>query len=167
MPLPPLMRLPLMCYSIGDIVDTLFALMVVKSCGNIDGGLPSSLHAKMVSNVIIDFVIGLVPFVGDLADAVYKCNTRNAVILEKHLRQKGKKTLKNQRGQPDMSLPEEWDKYANGATGEHPNRGGQEYGTVETPAEARPARHPQRSRSQGRWFGGSKNREGDIERGIA
>lgn len=162
MPLPSLM-----CYSIGDIVDTLFALMVVKSCGNIDGGLPSSLHAKMISNVIIDFVIGLVPFVGDLADAMYKCNSRNAVILEKHLRQKGKKNAKNQRGQQDMSLPEEWDKYDNGTTGDHPNRGDQEYGTVETPAEPQRARHPQRSRSQGRWFGGSKNREGDIEHGAA
>lgn len=162
MPLPSLM-----CYSIGDIVDTLFALMVVKSCGNIDGGLPSSLHAKMISNVIIDFVIGLVPFVGDLADAMYKCNSRNAVILEKHLRQKGKKNAKNQRGQQDMSLPEEWDKYDNGTTGDHSNRGDQEYGTVETPAEPQRARHPQRSRSQGRWFGGSKNREGDIEHGAA
>lgn len=152
---------------IGDIVDTLFALMVVKSCGNIDGGLPSSLHAKMISNVIIDFVIGLVPFVGDLADAMYKCNSRNAVILEKHLRQKGKKNAKNQMGQQDMSLPEEWDKYDNGTTGDHPNRGDQEYGTVETPAEPQRARHPQRSRSQGRWFGGSKNREGDIEHGAA
>ncbi|EYE94095.1 DUF4112 domain-containing protein [Aspergillus ruber CBS 135680] len=152
---------------IGDIVDTLFALMVVKSCGNIDGGLPSSLHAKMISNVIIDFVIGLVPFVGDLADAMYKCNSRNAIILEKHLRQKGKKNGKNQRGQQDMSLPEEWDKYDNGTTGDYPNHGDQEYGTVETPAKPQRARHPQRSRSQGRWFGGSKNREGDIEHGAA
>lgn len=158
---------PLICYSIGDIVDTLFALMVVKSCGNIDGGLPSSLHAKMISNVIIDFVIGLVPFVGDLADAMYKCNSRNAIILEKHLRQKGKKNGKNQRGQQDMSLPEEWDKYDNGTTGDYPNHGDQEYGTVETPAKPQRARHPQRSRSQGRWFGGSKNREGDIEHGAA
>lgn len=78
----------------------------------------------MMINVLIDFVIGLVPFIGDVADAVYKCNTRNAVILEKHLREKGAKVLKAQSRTPegiiDTSLPEEFDRYDQSASDEPP-----------------------------------------------
>ncbi|KAJ5152303.1 hypothetical protein N7492_010598 [Penicillium capsulatum] len=81
---------------IGDVGDAGLAMMVVKTCEGIEGGLPARLRYAMLVNVIIDFIIGLVPFIGDLADAVYKCNTRNAVILEKHLREKGAKTIKKQ-----------------------------------------------------------------------
>lgn len=147
--------------------------MVVKSCGNIDGGLPARLRSTMMINVIIDFVIGLVPFIGDLADAVYKCNTRNAVILEKHLRQRGAKALKNQKNHQgpnvDASLAEEFDRHENSASGGQASQEGQEYGTVDTsnPTKPQPAKHPQRNRSQRGWFGGSKTREGDIERDAA
>lgn len=140
--------------------------MVVKSCSNIDGDLPGHLHAKMVTNVIVDFVIGLVPFLGDLADAVYKCNTRNAIILEKYLRQRGAKALKSQKKlqepqEPnlDASLPEEFDRYED-----------QEIGTVnaETPTRPKSAKTPQRNRSQGRRSSGSKKVKGhDLESGPA
>ncbi|EEP80132.1 conserved hypothetical protein [Uncinocarpus reesii 1704] len=80
----------------GDVLDMVLALMVVKTCSNIEGGLPGSLYLHMLANVIFDFVIGLVPFIGDLADALYKCNTRNAVLLERFLKEKGKRNLKHQ-----------------------------------------------------------------------
>ena len=38
--------------------------------------------ARMILNIGTDAVVGIIPFVGDLADAFYKCNTRNAIILE-------------------------------------------------------------------------------------
>lgn len=181
----PLLLLTCCYFSAGDIIDAMFALLVVKTCSNIDGDLPSHLHGRMVMNVIIDFVIGLVPFVGDLADAVYKCNSRNAIILEGHLRKKGMQAIKDQKRQQepnlDMSLPEEFDRY------EHAGDT-QEIGTVTnaTPARPEPARTPQRGRSQKSqrsrsqrsqgsqrransqrgWFGGSKTKEGDLERGV-
>ncbi|KAK2744381.1 hypothetical protein FQN57_004276 [Myotisia sp. PD_48] len=74
----------------GDVIDTLLALMVVTSCNKIEGNLPTGLLMHMVFNVFLDFIIGLVPFVGDLADAMYKCNTRNAILLERYLSE-GKK----------------------------------------------------------------------------
>lgn len=127
-------------HSIGDVGDAGLAMMVVKTCEGIEGGLPARLRYAMLVNVIVDFFIGLVPFIGDLADAVYKCNTRNAVLLEKHLREKGAKALKRQsrdggrqqdrrenrredRGNErdarderaiDYSLPEEWDRQESG-----------------------------------------------------
>lgn len=100
--------------SIGDGADAFLGLIVLASCEQIDGGLPASLRSKMMANIVIDFVIGLVPFLGDLADAVYKCNTRNAVLLEKYLREKGASSLGEQGGQTgqviDMSLGEEFDR---------------------------------------------------------
>lgn len=70
------------------------ALMVVASANKIEGGLPGNIRMHMLFNVVLDFVIGLVPFVGDLADAMYKCNTRNAVLLEGYLKKKGQENLK-------------------------------------------------------------------------
>lgn len=61
----------------------------------------------MLINVVLDFVVGLVPFVGDLADMWYKCNTRNAILLEDYLRRRGAENLRQQgvsNGPVDYSL---------------------------------------------------------------
>src|SRR5579859_1825167 len=51
----------------------------------------------MYSNMALDFGIGLIPVIGDLADAWFKCNTRNNVLLENYLRERG---LKNPAAPP-------------------------------------------------------------------
>lgn len=93
-------------------MDTLMALMVYKTCCQIDGGLPFNVKIMMLINIVIDFIIGIVPFLGDLVDAMFKANTRNVILLEQHLREKGQKELKKQ-GMPvpetDPSSPEEYD----------------------------------------------------------
>ncbi|EAW13105.1 DUF4112 domain-containing protein [Aspergillus clavatus NRRL 1] len=152
---------------IGDAGDAALAMMVVKTCENVDGGLPARLRMMMLINVLIDFFIGLIPFVGDLADAAYKCNTRNAVILEKHLRERGAKTLKaqrrNQEGTVDMSLPEEFDRYDESTVGEPPRHDDRAH---TGPAKPKAAKHSQSNRSQNRWFGGASHREDDLETGV-
>ncbi|KAF4123279.1 hypothetical protein GMORB2_6830 [Geosmithia morbida] len=99
--------------AVGDVFDTLLALMVLRTCMQIEGGLPSGLRIRMMMNIIFDFVIGLVPFVGDLIDAGFRANTRNAILLESHLREEGVKNLKKA-GQPipatDPSDPAEYDR---------------------------------------------------------
>nr|POE84291.1 putative membrane protein [Quercus suber] len=72
----------------GDVVGVCMALLIFKQCLKIDGGLPSSLRTRMLLNIIVDFVVGLVPFIGDLADAAFKCNTKNLRLLEIHLEKK-------------------------------------------------------------------------------
>jgi len=42
----------------------------------------------MYFNILLDFGVGLVPFVGDLADAVFRANTRNCWALEQYLKRK-------------------------------------------------------------------------------
>jgi len=80
--------------AIGDVLDLLLSYMVINTCSKVEGGLPSSVKTKMVLNVILDFAVGLVPLIGDVADAAFRANTRNAALLEKYLREKGKKNLR-------------------------------------------------------------------------
>ena len=61
----------------------------------IEGGLPGKVLVLMLFNMLLDFLVGLVPFVGDLADAAFKCNTRNVKLLEKHLDKKYKPSTSN------------------------------------------------------------------------
>ncbi|PTB34804.1 uncharacterized protein TrAFT101_011190 [Trichoderma asperellum] len=97
----------------GDALDAFMAFMVYRTCCQVEGGLPTSVRIHMLINIILDFVVGLVPFLGDLADALFRANTRNAALLEEHLRQKGKKELRKS-GQPiptiDPSSAEEYDR---------------------------------------------------------
>lgn len=90
------------------------ALMVYKTCCKVEGGLPTGVKIQMMINIIVDFVIGLVPFLGDMADALFRANTRNVILLEEHLREKGKKDLRKS-GMPvpdlDPSSPVEFDRY--------------------------------------------------------
>jgi hypothetical protein len=101
----------LIYFSIGDALDFLLAYVVMQTCNQVKPPLPSSVKRRMELNLIIDLVIGLIPFLGDIADAMYKCNTRNAVLLEKELRRRGQQRLKAQNRLPevDPSLPEEYD----------------------------------------------------------
>jgi hypothetical protein len=172
----------MMICSIGDAGDAALAMMVVRSCEQIDGGLPAALRMKMLINVVLDFFVGLIPFVGDVADAVYKANTRNAVILETHLRQKGTKAASNLgRGQEqtievDHSLPDAFDRQEGGVVSDRPpaydnvqpsGHGGRSDAGPEPPARPQPATQSRTNRSFGRWFGGASHPEHDLERGGA
>lgn len=163
--------------SAGDAADAALAMMVINTCRQIDGGLPPRLQMMMLLNVAIDFVIGLVPFIGDIADALYKCNTRNAIILEKYLRQAGAKTLAGEgphdNQQADMSLSEEFDKYDddehfpdNPPAYEGPSSSGvaeRNNNRIETPA--RPQKVRKSDRNRGLVYGRGQQAD-DVERGI-
>lgn len=46
---------------------------------------------KMVGNVATDFVVGIIPLVGDLVDVAWRANRRNMKLLEKELNRPRKK----------------------------------------------------------------------------
>lgn len=131
-------------------MDTLMAIMVLKTCEQIEGGLPMNLKMSMIFNIMVDFVIGLVPFLGDLCDAVFKANTRNALLLEQHLRAKGQKDLKR-KGEPlpeiDPSSPEEYDRARSEVD--------------ETYAQSRAMKKARTS-----TYGRNKTRPNDLETGV-
>lgn len=140
------------------------AIMVLRTCEQIEGGLPADVKSKMFFNIVVDFAVGLVPFIGDLADAVFRANTKNAVLLEKHLRQKGAKALKAQgRETPaiDPSDPDEFDRQENAPppayTSSTPPRQGTQVPNNGRTQESVP------EQSRGGWF--SRSKQPDIERG--
>jgi len=62
----------------GAIVSAYIVLVSVRY------GLPKGVIARMVFNIAADFVVGSIPFLGDAADFVWKVNTRNLRLLNKH-----------------------------------------------------------------------------------
>jgi hypothetical protein len=69
----------------GDALGAFIALMIFKRMRKVEGGLDGSTQIQMLLNIIVDFAIGLIPFVGDLIDAAFKANTKNVRLLERHL----------------------------------------------------------------------------------
>ena len=67
----------------GDLVTTVISLYIVWI--GIQMRLSQQKIIEMVGNVLVDFLIGLFPIIGDLTDAVFKANSRNMKILEQHL----------------------------------------------------------------------------------
>lgn len=47
-------------------------------------GASGFLLARMVLNVLIDTLVGMVPFLGDLFDFAYKANTKNMKLMKQH-----------------------------------------------------------------------------------
>ncbi|KAF9187411.1 hypothetical protein BGZ51_001317 [Haplosporangium sp. Z 767] len=64
---------------IGDFLGLVASLYQVYLCALF--GIPYYLLLKMLVNVLIDFVVGLIPWVGDILDAFYKSNQYNVTIL--------------------------------------------------------------------------------------
>lgn len=76
---------------IGDGGDAAMAfLFVYRACTQVDGGLPLDIHIRMLINIALDFLVGLVPFLGDFVDAMFKANSRNVRVLERYLDKKYK-----------------------------------------------------------------------------
>jgi hypothetical protein len=67
---------------LGDLVSPLFTFGLIWQAREI--GVPGVVVMRMISNVAIDTVVGLVPVVGDLFDFAWKSNNRNLVLLEEH-----------------------------------------------------------------------------------
>jgi hypothetical protein len=65
---------------VGDVPGaTVSAYIVAEAAGM---GVPRATLARMLFNLVVDAVVGSVPVVGDLFDAVWKANQRNVALLE-------------------------------------------------------------------------------------
>lgn len=69
---------------VGDFIGLLLALPVLTEAARI--GAPAALRRKMIRNIIIDAVFGLVPIFGDIFDVYWKANTRNTMLLRNWIR---------------------------------------------------------------------------------
>lgn len=164
----------------GDAIGVAMALLLMRKAMQVEGGLPSSVKLHMLINILIDFAVGLVPFIGDLADAAWKCNTKNLRLLETHLDKKHR---------PRNLAPDERDLAGMDKAKRASNRKSGIYHPRDPPPatvfddsdeederrryedegrrvqEPRPTRAPEDRRAGGGWFSGGKKSGSRRERG--
>ena len=67
---------------VGTVVGSLLSLYILKIGKDLQVSKIDML--KMVGNIIIDFLTGLIPLLGIIFDVFFKANIRNLKILEKY-----------------------------------------------------------------------------------
>ncbi len=65
----------------GDLLSALLGLSLVWHAHHL--GAPTHLKLRMAGNLVLDFIIGSLPILGDIADIAMRKNQRNATLLEK------------------------------------------------------------------------------------
>lgn len=72
---------------LGDLIGAILSAYIVYEASRF--GVPKKTLVHMTYNVAVETLIGVVPIVGDVFDAAWKANTRNIVLLDKHLNSLG------------------------------------------------------------------------------
>lgn len=81
---------------IGDFVGLILSLYVYREAQKV--GADRKVKRKIIQNMLIEFVVGLIPVIGDAFDAVFKANTRNTQLLRNYL-------YKELGEEPDQGFP--------------------------------------------------------------
>jgi NAD/NADP transhydrogenase beta subunit len=68
---------------VGDILTSLASLYILSAANRYN--VPRITLARMATNIVLDTLIGAIPFVGDLFDAFWKSNQRNVELLRRHV----------------------------------------------------------------------------------
>jgi len=66
----------------GDLVTALVSCAILVQAHQMR--IPRVVQLRMLLNIMVDVLVGVVPFVGDVADVFWKSNTKNFDILERH-----------------------------------------------------------------------------------
>jgi hypothetical protein len=67
----------------GDIITGLLGAYIIWEARNLK--MPRLTLLRMGANVGFDTVIGMIPFVGDAFDLVFRSNSRNLRLIKRHL----------------------------------------------------------------------------------
>jgi uncharacterized protein DUF4112 len=67
----------------GDIAGGILSTFIIVQAAKL--GAPRSVLARMVTNVAVDSIVGVVPILGDLFDVGWKSNLRNIALLERYV----------------------------------------------------------------------------------
>jgi hypothetical protein len=68
---------------IGDAAGGLISCYIVLQAARL--GASATTIVRMLANIGVEMLIGTVPLAGDLFDAVWKANSRNMRLLDRHL----------------------------------------------------------------------------------
>jgi len=64
---------------LGDFIGVLLSSYILKEAARL--GAPKVVLARMASNVLVEGIVGVIPFAGDVFDAAWKANQRNVRLL--------------------------------------------------------------------------------------
>jgi hypothetical protein len=64
---------------IGDVITTAMSAWLIHQARQL--GAPKHLIARMIGNTALDGVVGIVPFLGDAFDVMFRANRRNMKLL--------------------------------------------------------------------------------------
>lgn len=67
---------------IGDAIGALVSVYILNEARML--GAPRSVLMRMSGNIILETLVGAIPFAGDLFDAGFKANARNITLLERY-----------------------------------------------------------------------------------
>lgn len=67
---------------LGDIAGALLSFYIIRIAMEV--GVSKMDLAKMIGNIVIDFILGFIPLLGVIFDVIYKANVKNAAILERY-----------------------------------------------------------------------------------
>ena len=67
---------------LGDLTSGVIAAWIVIEAARFR--LPGIVLAQMIMYATVDFLFGLIPFLGDLFDLGFKANTRNLALFHRH-----------------------------------------------------------------------------------
>ncbi|MBL4685444.1 MAG: DUF4112 domain-containing protein [Nannocystaceae bacterium] len=67
---------------VGDAITGALGLTLITAA--VRRGVPRVVVVRMVANLAIDLVVGLIPVLGDAFDLLWRSNTRNLALLERH-----------------------------------------------------------------------------------
>ena len=68
---------------VGDVAGAALGAYIVWEARNL--GLSKWQISRLAGNVGVDFLLGLIPFVGAIPDFFFRSNTRNLRIIKRHL----------------------------------------------------------------------------------
>ncbi|MDY6764212.1 MAG: DUF4112 domain-containing protein [Halobacteria archaeon] len=74
---------------IGDTAGSVLSAYIVLESARLGASLATL--SRMVINILVESVLGSLPLVGDVFDAVWKANERNMNLLESHLEKSEKR----------------------------------------------------------------------------
>ncbi|KAI7851465.1 hypothetical protein BDC45DRAFT_571958 [Circinella umbellata] len=86
---------------VGKVISLGFSLSMYRLSCQCD--LPRSLRRNMLSNITVDFVLGLIPILGILLTALYRANTKNARLLRRFLYKRAAQRQEQQQTQPSLT----------------------------------------------------------------
>lgn len=68
---------------VGDFIGLFFSFYIVWIATRL--GLPEKEISRMIRHIVIDFIIGIIPFIGDIGDFAYKANSKNMAIIDRYV----------------------------------------------------------------------------------